>query len=364
MNYYDLLGLNTSASQDEIKAAFKKLAKEFHPDKHQGADIYYENQFKRINSAYQTLSNPDKKARYDLMLKYKVSGQSHSSYRKATYTSATKRAEQLRKAKTAREAKLKREKEQKQELRIYILSGIGFMVFLAVSFFFYNYMNRYSAELSLKKGIEAEKQKEYNGAMELYSQALEYDDEYAEAYKRRADIKLNIYSNYRSALPDYTSAIKYSEKEQWLTFFNRAKCCGKLALYKEAIQDLENAIRLNAKNDSLYFYRAEINAFVLKNYNKAIIDYDLIISRNPFFSEARYGRSLANLAFHQYNKAIDDLNYLIYTDSLNKGKYCLWRGFSKVSAGDTAGACSDWKISLNMGIPGSMEQVERYCIRK
>jgi curved DNA-binding protein CbpA len=366
MNYYQILGLNTSASQDEIKAAFKKLAKEFHPDKHHGSDAYYENQFKKINSAYQTLSNPDKKYLYDLKLKYRASEVSSASFRTRTAASSLKRDHEQRKAKSAaaHKAKLKREKERKQKLRIYILSGTGLIIFLVISLFFYHYMNHYSAELSIQKGMEAEKQKDYNAALELYSQALEYDDEYAEAYKRRADIKLNIYSNYRSALPDYTKAIKYNRQEQWSTFFARAKCCSKLAMYQNAIQDLESAIRLNPKNDSLYFYRAEINAFVLKNYDEAIIDYNLIISKNPFFFEARYGRSLANMASHQYSKAINDLDYLIYTDSENKGKYFLWRGFSKVSAGDTSSACSDWEISLHMGIQGSQEQIDKYCSKK
>jgi curved DNA-binding protein CbpA len=360
-NYYQILGLTSSASQEEIKAAFKKLAKEFHPDKHNGSDSYYEEQFKRINSAYQTLSHPDKKARYDLKLKYRAMGVTIFTYSQRANYSASQRAQKQRKAKAAYEARMKKEKEERQERKIYIITGIGFFIFLISSLLFYNYMNHYSAKLSIKKGIEAEKQKKYYAALELYTQALEYDEEFAEAYKRRADIKLNIYSNYRSALPDYTGAIKHSKNEQWVSFFRRAKCSAKLGMYQEAIDDLENAIKLNPKNDSLYFYRAEINAFILKHYFEAIKDYDLIISRDPAFPDARYGRSLASLASGEYKNAINDLSYLIDSDSANGGKYFLWRGFSKLAAKDTAGACTDWNKALNMGIPGSGEQIEKYC---
>jgi curved DNA-binding protein CbpA len=356
MNYYQILGISSTASQEEIKVAFKKLAKEFHPDKHRGSDMY-EDQFKKINSAYQTLSDPVKKARYDLKLKYAASS---PLPQKNVDNFAAKRAREQKSARAA-EAKQKRAKEKKQEFKIYIFTGSGFIVFLIISMFFYNYMNEYSAKLSVKKGIDAELQKKYYQAMEFYSQALEFDDENSEAYKRRADIKLNIYSNYRSALPDYSGAIKYSKKEEWSVLFSRARCCAKLGMYEEAIRDLNNAIRLNPANDSLLFYRAEINGFTLKNYPEAVTDYDLIISRDPSFPEARYSRSLANLASHQYQKAMNDLSYLIDTDSGNGGKYFFWRGFSKVSAGDTSGACSDWKESLNMGIPGSQEQIEKYC---
>lgn len=60
MNYYDALGVSKSASADEIKSAFRKLAKEHHPDR--GGD---EKKFKEINEAYSILSDPQKKAQYD-----------------------------------------------------------------------------------------------------------------------------------------------------------------------------------------------------------------------------------------------------------------------------------------------------------
>ncbi len=68
-NHYDTLGISDSASQQEIKTAFKKLAVQFHPDKHGGND-QMEERFKQINEAYQTLSNPYEKARYDLQRQF------------------------------------------------------------------------------------------------------------------------------------------------------------------------------------------------------------------------------------------------------------------------------------------------------
>ncbi len=59
-DYYQILGISRSASQDEIKKAFRKLAHKYHPDK--GGD---EKKFKEINEAYQVLSNKEKRTQYD-----------------------------------------------------------------------------------------------------------------------------------------------------------------------------------------------------------------------------------------------------------------------------------------------------------
>lgn len=69
MTYYEELGLKETASDNEIKQAFRKLAKENHPDKTMG-DKKKEEKFKKVNTAYQTLSDPTKKKEYDATLKY------------------------------------------------------------------------------------------------------------------------------------------------------------------------------------------------------------------------------------------------------------------------------------------------------
>lgn len=63
-DYYDILGVSRSADADEIKKAYRKLAIKFHPDKNPG-DAAAEEQFKEAAEAYEVLSNPEKKQRYD-----------------------------------------------------------------------------------------------------------------------------------------------------------------------------------------------------------------------------------------------------------------------------------------------------------
>ena len=62
-DYYEILGVKRDADEKEIKSAFRKLARKYHPDVNKTKEA--EQKFKDINEAYEVLSNPQKLQRYD-----------------------------------------------------------------------------------------------------------------------------------------------------------------------------------------------------------------------------------------------------------------------------------------------------------
>ena len=64
-DYYKILGIQKSASPDEIKKAYRKLALKWHPDKNPDNQEEAQSKFQEINAAFEILSDPEKKKMYD-----------------------------------------------------------------------------------------------------------------------------------------------------------------------------------------------------------------------------------------------------------------------------------------------------------
>ena len=68
-NYYDILEINKNASPEILEKSYKTLIKKYHPDlQKDNLKIQYEEKIKKINEAYEILSNPEKRKNYNLQL--------------------------------------------------------------------------------------------------------------------------------------------------------------------------------------------------------------------------------------------------------------------------------------------------------
>ena len=349
-NYYEVLGINKTATEEEIKIAFKKLAKKYHPDKH-GGNTIYEEHFKKINMAYQTLSDKNKRQRYDWKLEY-------ISQRKNNPATNTQR-QQKRSYTPPRPQRQTKEQQKKNKKYIIIVVSV-LTIFLTGAILFYYYMNATLAEKHLKKGIAWEEQKNYLQAQRHYTDALLYDKKLIEAYKRRAGIHLSIFKNYHSALGDYSMAIKYSPHEDADLHFKRAKCLLKIKKYDEGLLDLNKASALNPNFDSLYFYKGEVYNFIQKNYSEAIKNYNKALAITPAFKDALLGMALSKQSSLDYQGSIIDFDKLISLEQEN-GSYYYYRAYSKYYSNDTIGSCNDWFQAERLYFFEARKALNKYC---
>lgn len=88
-NHYQTLEINESATSEEIKRSYRKLALKYHPDRNPQGDLQTESRFKEIVEAYHILSKPDSKAEYDHYLVRKKNGHQRSHHHDSHSNTAT-----------------------------------------------------------------------------------------------------------------------------------------------------------------------------------------------------------------------------------------------------------------------------------
>ena len=156
-NYYQVLGVGTNASLKEIKNAYRKLAKTYHPDRNQ-QDPASEEKFKAISAAYNTLSDSNKKRRYDLILHYQLSHVSVPRY-KAKPAPYYCRAGRRYYRPTYKKSNISYTK------KAYILGGLAvFGIVLFVTIFGF-VMLRYNSNLDFQVGKNLYENKQYAAAL-------------------------------------------------------------------------------------------------------------------------------------------------------------------------------------------------------
>ncbi len=165
-NFYLILGIKNVASLDEIKAAYRELAKKFHPDKNPG-NVEAEERFKEIQEAYAILSNADKRRKYDLNFasnSYTANynqRRSNAAYTGNAYQYAQQQAQYSR-ARSTQANSSKPVEQDKNEFkeRYQILVSVG--VAMLLLYFIISYANgrkteNAEIERTLNKGVKIQK---------------------------------------------------------------------------------------------------------------------------------------------------------------------------------------------------------------
>lgn len=353
-NYYQVLGVSITASDQEIKASFKKLAVQFHPDKH-GGDPYYEERFKQINQAYQVLSNPALRKRYDLKLQYGLHS-GNASTQKQTH----KQPSQNQPPKYTYRKKQSRPSKKPSGKKYYgLFVTLVFGLLIGSGGLIYSFMNEYATEKYYSEGEMYYQENAYQAALVKYLDVLQVDPEHSESYERLGDIQSGHLKDYEGALGSYLMAIKHRDTISPDLLLKQGKVMNKLDMQDIALQSFRTISRLAPDYDSAWFYSGEVY-MQKKEFSEAATAYGNAYRVNHEFEVALYRQSLAMFYLGQHKKSLELINSLLQKDP-NNGGYFMLRGKNNLHLQDTILACKDFYYARMHNFPSADSYINDYC---
>jgi curved DNA-binding protein CbpA len=340
-NYYQILGVRVSASDAEIKAAYKKLAVKFHPDKN-GGSKYHEEKFKEVSAAYQTLSDRRKRAAYDYRLIYGATG----NY--AQTTGATAGSTVRPHYRNYRRKFSKRFREPQSSFKV---RSTAFAL-LFTSFIFWYYIKVFMDKVTADEYF----------SMGNYEMALHFDDNHAESYFMRAEA-FHRKKDYSQALYHYNKAIQHAPSARAEYYFARAMCLLQLKKFKDSLADFKTSTHLQPLNDTALYIVGDLHTYIFNEYEEGILAFEKAVILNPDYYDALFGKGYCYLQLDENDKALETFD-LAYSLNSEDASLYYYRGFSYIAKADTLRACSDWNNSLLLGKEEAREVLERICGNK
>ncbi len=399
--FYEILGVSRNATEADIKKAFKELAKKYHPDKHPG-EVFYEEHFKKINAAYQTLSDPQARKVYDLRLFYSQNTpppqnkQSTNQQQQNTYQRQQTYAQPNYQRPNTNNQKTRSAAEQKKLNTYYIYIAIGAIVFILACSWFYNFMNEYTSREYFTAGLKEELKGNDIQAMNYYSASLEKNMSNPEVNEKMGDIYTKLSQNNSMELfyynlelqtkyieEDNASADMYSAIHQMdsiaAMYYRRAldnynliedryrvglkivRSALKIGNYNEAmiqLNQVENLRDLN-REDSVIYYKGDIN-FHQKHFSTARTLYKTFLRKHPDSYEARIKIGLCHFNEGNEDFALVELNKAIEKDP-QKGEAYYFKGQIKFRDKNMSEACNLFYKADSLNVLAAKAAIYTYC---
>lgn len=390
-DYYEDLGVSRSATSGEIRTAYKKLAKLYHPDHNQG-NKEAEELFKIVNEAYHVLCNPSKKGQYDLRLY----GLAQVVYDEV-YVAEIKKNHYYR----WRQAQQRTYKIDKNYFKIQGLAFLVFLVIAALCFSIVHTANYYVEKQQLKKlQVYNELLRNVNGlfgsgrfddAFNLISNLEEKDpleyrysfarDSLVDALRKKADTEFRLH-NFSSAITHYTILKNYEHPIRSETLQNIYLCEYYMGNYEESIVALKHMLNQEPNNLVLIYEIGMMNLEKLNNPEEALRYFTLgkklfkenfshvygrafqIVMNSAEAPDIYYhlfvARARANFKLKKYKDAVTDCNWAIFLRRNQADPYYL-RALASASMKDYNNVCEDITRAKQLGIMNIDRLQRKYC---
>lgn len=389
-DYYHLLGVSHSADQAQIRAAYKRLAMQYHPDRNMG-DRVAEETFKRINEAYHVLSDPLKKARYD------------SRFYQSTEFAPPPPQARHRDYRYARRAQPQRErtyyKVDKNYFKIQGLAILSFFVLASICYGIAYTVQYFIAQHHEKKRLANVKLvKQANGLFDQgrFTEAIdmistlrtqnpkEYmfimaRDSLVHVLGERGDREFQN-ADYKSAIEYLLLVERYENPPQLETLRKIGFCQFHLGNYDESLRALKHVHSQQPSNLEMIYYIGIINLKKTSNPEEALQYFDLgkaLFKKNltdiygeafelvmdpadapDIFYEMFLGRAQANIELGRSADAITDGNWATFLRRQRPEGY-YFRALARIQNKTTTDLCDDISKAKTLGLTEAASILEK-----
>lgn len=390
-NYYEILGVSSDADSRTIRIAYKRLAMLYHPDRNPG-NVAAEEAFKEVNHAYQILSDPLKRARYD-------AGQ-NPSY------APVEEAPDWRDVQRTRYERWQKVHQQRYTFgkEYFRIQGLAFLVFLLIAAFCFGIFKLVNTVVQMKyDAIYKENSLLLNEVDKLFDRGQVADafkmldklqqkapNEYRFIYEHdslldvlRAAGERNYFNdNYQEAGQYYELLKKYEVPQRLETLERAAVCEYHAGNFEEALTTLKHLHNQESWNLDLVYQIAIIDLDKLNNKTEALQYFNLgkklfkeNLSRvygsafevvmNPadapdIYYDIFVGRARTNIALEHFDEAATDCNWAIFLRPKKSNPYIL-RAIANVRNGTYDRVCQDLASAKSLGNPDAEQYERKYC---
>ncbi|UII32000.1 DnaJ domain-containing protein [Fulvivirga ulvae] len=411
LDYYKILGIPQAADYSIVKAAYKKLALKYHPDRNPGNKAA-EEFFKVINEAHQLLSKPEKKSQYDLLLQYyyqqyQQKEPAQKEYYKHAANKSNYRSVYDRYGKTSwrnipnyKTAPTYRVDRNYFKIQFVTLASVTFIAFFIIGISKYNQHLKDVEATELKKKNEKVlsdakslyNKGQYRLALTTIENLIHQNPIEPQFYREKESMVASLTALttqlYRKA--EYSTAIRnlevlrdYQSPMRLATWKMIADCNLQLKEYGKAIHALEYILIRDKSNIDLVVKVGDIYFDNLQKSEKALEYYTRAKYLFKEFQSASYGeafelimpaektpeiyyelfmkRAEANKALGDYEEAVTDYNWAIFLRPERSEAYLL-RGDCRIRQGNNGKACRDWARASELGNADAHIRRNKSCL--
>lgn len=369
VNLYQILGVRPSASTEEIKLAFKRLAIKYHPDKNAGS-VAAEEKFKEINSAYQILSDPHRKAEYDRLFAYgtNTSGsqqqaRSRGRHRDRYYqrkASGFYQQQQHTHQQSQQQQKKYEAPMTTWEVVAWIVGGLCCAFLLAWGLKVI--LQKYDARLKYEEALHTY-QIDHNtiAAQNILSVAISRDKSYAEPYLLYGKIVMETSKDANQAIHLLSEGLRLTDTPLAAHYFLRADAYLLLNKRKDAYADLKLGLHLDSNHEDANQKMGELELYYHRDYQMAILYFDKVLSIYPKHQQALLHKGIAYQQLREYEKSHTCLNQALQLNPKDGVVYHYIAMNNIKYFNDTLNACHLWHFARDLGVVESNRYIRMHC---